>query len=237
MSERRVLFVFAHQDDEVAVATRIVREVAAGTDVVCAFLTDGRRPEVRDAESRAVLESLGVRDIRFFGLPDGALVEHLEEALAALRSIGAVDEVVTLAWEGGHQDHDAAHLTALALGVPCFAFPLYNGKGMPGPLFRVMKPIERGRGKSAGPTRGEGWRAAMLCWRYRSQRWTWIGLFPELFWRLVVLRQEIVERAEHGRVLRRPHEGRLLYERRFGFPWERFAAAARPFIERHIVVQ
>lgn len=225
------LFVFAHQDDEVAIATRIAREVAAGARVVCAFLTDGGAPAVRDAESRAVLASLGVRDIVFVGLPDGTLVEHLEEAYRALEGIDA-DEIVTLAWEGGHQDHDAAHLVALALatarGVRCLEFPLYHGKGVPRPFFRVMSPLRRGE-----VTRlriAEVIRSAMLCWRYPSQRRTWLGLF----WQMLARRGEVVCEASAERVRHRPHRGRLLYERRFGFPWERFAAAARPFIERRI---
>ncbi len=225
------LFVFAHQDDEVAIATRIAREVAAGERVVCVFLTDGGAPAVRDAESRRVLQSLGVNDVRFVGLPDGRLVEHLEEAYCALAGED-FDQVITLAWEGGHQDHDAAHLVALALaiarGVRCLEFPLYHGKGMPRPFYRVMVPLRRGQVTKLSMR--EVWRSAMLCWRYPSQRRSWIGLFPQMLLR----RNEVVCEASAERVLRPPHEGRLLYERRFGFARERFAAAARPFIEQRI---
>ena len=58
-----VLFVFAHQDDEVGAVSRIAFEVRAGHRVWCAFLTDGAkkvRPGVRDAESLRVLRRLGV---------------------------------------------------------------------------------------------------------------------------------------------------------------------------------
>src|ERR1043165_10179605 len=101
------LYVFAHQDDEVAIAPRIARDVAAGARVVCAFLTDGGAPAVRDAESRAVMAELGVQDVIFVGFPERALVEHLDAAYYALEEIDA-EAIVTLAWEGGHQDHDAA---------------------------------------------------------------------------------------------------------------------------------
>jgi LmbE family N-acetylglucosaminyl deacetylase len=41
------------------------------------------------------------------------------------------EEVWTLAWEGGHHDHHAAHLVALAFaagrGARCFEVPLYTG--------------------------------------------------------------------------------------------------------------
>jgi len=222
------LFVFAHQDDEVAIATRIAREVAAGARVVCAFLTDGGAPAVRDAESRAVLASLGVSEVIFVGLPDGELVEHLEEAYRAIEGIDA-EEIVTLAWEGGHQDHDAAHLVALALaitrGVRCLEFPLYHGKQWP---YRVLAPLRAG--EVTRLSMRDAFRRAMLCWRYPSQRRTWLGLFVPM-----IFRDEVVCVASPERVLHPPHEGRLLYERRFRFPRERFFAAARPFIEQRIV--
>src|ERR1051325_724579 len=221
------LFVFAHQDDEVAIAPRIAREVAAGERVVCAFLTDGGAPAVRDAESRAVLESLGVRDVIFVGLPEGRLVEHLEEAFQAIG--GDPDEIITLAWEGGHQDHDAAHLVALALaiarGVRCIEFPLYHGRRRP---YRVLAPLRIGETRRLSMR--EVWRRAMLCWRDPSRRRTWLGLWWGL-WK----RDEVVCEASAERVLHPPHEGSLLYERRFRFPRERFFAAARPFIEQRIV--
>jgi len=222
------LFLFAHQDDEVAIAPRIAREVAAGTRVVCAFLTDGGAPAVRDAESRLVLEELGVDEVHFVGLPERRLVEHLDEAYAAVEHIDA-DEIVTLAWEGGHQDHDAAHLVALALaiarGARCIEFPLYHGKRRP---YRVLAPLRVSETRRLSMR--EVWWRAMLCWRYPSQRRTWMGLWWGL-WK----RNEVICEASAERVLHPPHEGSLLYERRFRFPRERFFAAAQPFIEQRIV--
>jgi hypothetical protein len=47
------------------------------------------------------------------------LVEHLDRALALLESrvTEPVDNVWCLAWEGGHQDHDASHLVAVAFAA------------------------------------------------------------------------------------------------------------------------
>jgi LmbE family N-acetylglucosaminyl deacetylase len=219
------LYVFAHQDDEVAIAPRIARDVASGARVVCAFLTDGGAPAVRDAESRAVLASLGVHDVIFVGLPERTLVEHLEEAYHALKERDA-EEIITLAWEGGHQDHDAAHLVALALakikGVRCLEFPLYRG------YFRVLSPLRVSERRRL--TARDVAKRAMLCWRYPSQRrsWLWLGWWLWLRW------SEVVCEARAERVLDAPGK-RLLYERRFRFPRERFFAAARPFIEQRIV--
>lgn len=245
-----ILFVFAHQDDEVAAASRIEFELAEGADVFCAFLTDGGSgvpPGIRNRESLAVLESLGVRSdrIAFIGseipIADGALVEHLEDALEQLRRRMAgvnVERVFCLAWEGGHQDHDAAQLVAAALarerGVldRCFELPLYNGRGVPGGLFRVFAPLP-GRWERRGLSLAQSLRIAFLGWRYRSQRCSWIGLFPEAFLKLALLRRESFRPVDPARFRERPHSGRLFYERRFRFSYQRFAAAASEFIEAH----
>ena len=88
-----VLFVFAHQDDEVAAASRIVYELERSSAVYCAYLTDGAWnvvAEVRDAETRSVLTHLGVpaHNLFFIGseipIRDATLVEHLDVALARL---------------------------------------------------------------------------------------------------------------------------------------------------------
>ena len=246
-----LLCVFAHQDDEYGVAARIARERNAGRRVICAFLTDGAASvpsSVRNDESRSVLTTIGVdeSDILFLGtehdIPDGSLVEHLEAAFHVLeramrdRDVG---EVLTLAWEGGHQDHDAAHLVAVAFAqkrnLRCREFPLYRGNRY-GQLFRVLSPIRSG-GARTKLGFSEAFRASMLAWRYRSQRRTWIGLFGESFLKLVVLRREVLCDADPARLLEPPHARPLFYERRFRFPWERFAAAAHPFIAAHIRTQ
>jgi LmbE family N-acetylglucosaminyl deacetylase len=232
----RVVFVFAHQDDEIAAAPRIRRAVAAGDQVACAFLTDGKNPIVRDDESRRALASLGVTDIAFIGsenqIADGTLVENLDRALALLSTrFDRADEVWTLAWEGGHHDHDAAHLVALAFaqerGARCFEVPLYTGFRRVGPLFRVCCPIADGW-TSRKLTLREVLANAALMRFFRSQRRTWLALLPGMLttWR------EHVREASAARVQSRPHDGPLYYERRF--PYSRFEACARPFIEARL---
>jgi LmbE family N-acetylglucosaminyl deacetylase len=238
-----VVFIFAHQDDEVALASRIRFAIIRGDRVTCVCLTDGasRVPAaIRDAESRTVLSRLGVDDFRVAPvtdrIADGSLPEQLERALAFLEaSIGAVDEVVTLAWEGGHQDHDAAHLVALVFarlrGVRCLEMPLYTGFETHGPLFRVNSPP------------GDGWLRRRLSRReyianallgrfYTSQRSTWLGLTP-LY--LIGPPVELTREGELRRVAAPPHARPLLYERRFHYPYDRFALHAEEFLRRRSV--
>ena len=224
----RVLFVFAHQDDEMAAISRIRYVRARGDDVACVYLTDGaaRVPShVRDAESRAVLQQLGVSDVRFHKIADGTLPEHLDEALTCLTPC---DEVVTLAWEGGHQDHDAAFLVASVFakqnGIRCWELPLYNGEGTR--FYRVQHPIGDGWQSRPLPRR-EKLANMLLCRHYKSQRSTWLGLLP-----LMLLRpaREFIREADPRRAENRPHPGRLLYERRFHYPYDRFAQFAKAFL-------
>ena len=243
------LFVFAHQDDEIAMATRIRFLLRAGTTISCVFLTNGEglgvASHVRDEESRRVLTRLGVdlARVHFLGsehaIPDGSLVEHLARALALLESriSEPVDEIYCLAWEGGHADHDASHLVAVRFasrrGIVdrCFEMPLYQGRGLPGVLFQTLAPLRVGGAWTPRAiTLREGLLVARWCWLYTSQRRSWIGLLPTALVRLVLTRREWTRRVDVARLRGKPHEGRLFYERRFSVRWEDFERHARAFM-------
>jgi LmbE family N-acetylglucosaminyl deacetylase len=246
------LFVFAHQDDEMAMASRILHHRRRGDSVTCVFLTDGgalgAAPARRDAESRAVLTRLGVsgEHIHFLGsesrIADGSLVFHLDEALSRLEGrVGdrSFDVIYCLAWEGGHHDHDASQLVALAFARPrnllnrCFEMALYTGRFAPGPLFRVLAPFGNGWVRR-GISFGDAVRVSALIPLYRSQRRTWLALAPEFLYRIVIARSEFIRLVNLERVHQRPHRARLFYEHRFGVPYERFTEAARAFVEQRL---
>jgi LmbE family N-acetylglucosaminyl deacetylase len=224
------VFVFAHQDDEIAFVSRMRR----CERTTCVYLTDGASrvaAGVRNAESRRVLGTLGVTDTRFTAcVRDGELPDHLADALRTLeREVEHAGEVVTLAWEGGHQDHDAAHLVAAVFakrrGIPCIEMPLYNGHGTRGPFFRVQHPIGDGW-ESRSITQREKLANAALARHYKTQRSTWIALAPLM---LLAPARELTRVADLERTRSRPHEGALYYERRFHYPYERFATLAEEF--------
>lgn len=246
------LFVFAHQDDEIAAASRIAFVLRNGGRVSCAYLTNGEggraTSAVRDEESRVVLQRLGVSAARVHflgsehGVPDGKLVEHLDRALALLDAalVEPVDEVVCLAWEGGHHDHDASHLVAVAFArrrriARCIELPLYHGHRMPGAWFRALTPLRVGAAWSSRRIGLlEGLRIAALCRFYRSQRKTWLGLLPSALIHLALTRREWTRPVDVARLRAKPHNGALLYERRFGVAWEEFASHAMPFVAGHL---
>jgi LmbE family N-acetylglucosaminyl deacetylase len=228
-----VLFVFAHQDDEVGIATRIAYEVRAGNRVWCAYLTDGAQAapeEVRDAESLRALRRLGVPPERIAFLRDaagrigdGALIGSLARARAMLRAWLASagvrpTRVFAPDWEGGHQDHDAAHLLARdAGGAELYAYPLYNAFRRRKGLFRVASFVPDAAPVVRRPlTLRETLEAVRLVAAYPSQARTWVGIGPAFAARMLARRTERFRRADPARLRALPYEGPMLYETRFG---------------------
>jgi LmbE family N-acetylglucosaminyl deacetylase len=245
------IFVFAHQDDEFGVLATIERLVRSGAKVHCVYFTDGaygnQSTERRNMESLRVLASLGIApsNVYFIGqrlrIPDGSLYAYLMPAFKGLREwierIGPVDEMYLPAWEGGHQDHDAAHLigvitsTAFGLLNSTFQFSLYNGHRLIGPIFRVMSPLP-----DNGPSRSEHipWRRrlaySLLCLSYPSQWKTWLGLFPFVLCSYLKHGFQREQPVSLHRLFESPHPGRLLYERRNFLTSKEFNDAKTRFI-------
>jgi len=247
-----VLCVLAHQDDELVMSPRIARDVASGHRVSCVYLTDGSAGEAasdqRDAESLRVLAALGVDPgcVHFLGsrhaIPDGELPLHLGTARRLLEDVARdvpVRRVYTMAYEGGHQDHDAAHLVALAFAHSrglvgrTWQLPMYHGFRRPWILFRVSDPLHRGKGvlqRRLAPM--EGLRHSLLMRHHSSQWRTWVGLAPGLVWGRAAMRREWLLPVDTEAVRIRPHPGPLLYERLFGFSYDTFREAAERELDR-----
>jgi LmbE family N-acetylglucosaminyl deacetylase len=242
----RTLFVFAHQDDEYAAAPWIVEELSAGSAVACVYLTNGGlrvAPEVRDRESRSALRSLGVPNDAIVFLADGndriadqALAARSLDGLAWLeswiaRSGFAPARVYAPSYEGGHHDHDAAHVIAAVIAADhgsiddAWHFAIYNGYHCPRPLFSTLKQLPS-TVASRRPRLPVGRRVelSVLCRQYASQRRTWLGLFPGAFLERVILAREAVVRFDVSRLMERPHSGELLYERLFDLSYAAFDA-------------
>lgn len=243
-----IVYVFAHFDDEYAAIPLLLEGVRQGRDqhflYVADYPTDALR-EARHAETKALMAHLGIDPHRAMhvGRGTGALAGSVHQALpqayaaleAAVTRIGPVERFVVTAWEGGHMDHDVCALMtsslARALGnSPVDEISLYNGLGLPGPLFRAAAPLPQN-----GPTRRvlsgpRDWLLWMLAVRfYRSQAKTWVGLWPTMFWSYA-RRGFCFQRMDHARMLERPHAGPLLYERRYKRPYECVRAAADAFL-------
>jgi N-acetylglucosamine malate deacetylase 2 len=149
------LAVVAHPDDEVVAYGALLQRMQRA---VVVFATDGAPrsegfwkqygsrqayAEVRRREARRALRTAGaapvfLSDLVPGGIPDQELFRTLPAAMAALKQVIAQvqpDCILTLAYEGGHPDHDAACFMASVTGqrvrLPVWESPLYhrNAKG------------------------------------------------------------------------------------------------------------
>lgn len=220
MIGRRVLALAPHPDDEVVgCAAAIGRALAAGSAVFVLPLTTGvpgrdeRRVAVRRREAETAVAALGADLVGWSDRPSRSLKDHLGAARAevvdAIRRVDA-DRLWVPAYEGGHQDHDAANALGATLrgAVEVWEFAEYGFQG--GRI--VVNAFPRPRGDETSLVLGvaERDRKRELLWLYRSERGNlgYVGVERECFRRL--------EYYDYGRP---PHPGRLFYQR---FQWVPF---------------
>jgi LmbE family N-acetylglucosaminyl deacetylase len=243
-----IALLLPHQDDEFGAFGIIDRCVEAGLVLQVFYLTDGaangHSPQVRNSESLNVLERLGVRRdrVRFLGdefrSPDGHLASNLAEVFGALLKAlpGRTKAIYVPAWEGGHPDHDAAALVAVALGRELgianavFQFPLYNAYRCRILPFAVFNPI-----REVGPVirqpiaRARLRRHFALLRSYRSQWKTFAALLPSIMHYYATDGAQQCQQLTADIVSARPHPGPLLYEKRKWIDWPRFEAVVGQF--------
>ena len=119
---RNAVVLAAHPDDEsMGCAGTIALLRRAGAQVTVAFVTDGELTRGADlpvgevarrrrAEAEAACRSLGVEDVRFWGLPDGSLTDSVDEVAAHVERLltEIVPDGVLLPWFlDDHPDHSA----------------------------------------------------------------------------------------------------------------------------------
>lgn len=245
------VIVLAHQDDDLAFAPLIGRLKAAGTAVRIVYLTDGGAggipSAVRDAESRRALASLGVpaSEILFLGsaarVPDRGLIralhrahEALEAALAEAQPIG---DIYTLAWEGGHIDHDAAHVVTAVFAQAhdrldrAWQVPFYRTADRGPPWFSLFAPLPANGAATELPlTRTEASSRATLMRFYPSQWRVLSGLAPGLLWHSGMRTGLKAQKLRLERLWARPTGGQLFYERGGRAHFDEFAAHAGAFL-------
>ncbi len=251
------LFLFAHQDDEFTVFKVIEDCVQRGQRPICFFFTagdhGGQSAKIRCQESLSVLKQLGVssQQICFIGeehgIPDGKLHEHLNLALSEAEKLIAslsspVQSLYVPAWEGGHQDHDAVNILGrvLASKLDCLSAawqsPFYHGCGMPWILYKVLSPLaENGTVLTQPLSIVERLRYVKLCFTYKSQLKTWVGLLPFVTVNYCLSDARQIQQAVPApNCLRKPHQGLLLYEKRKFCSYEELAACGQRFLNEHL---
>src|SRR5215470_13376524 len=144
------LVVVAHPDDEVIACGALMQKMQ---QAVVVFATDGAPreesfwrqygsrqayAEIRRQEARRALKIVGACPVFLAerveaGIADQELFRNLHAAISALETVVARLEpasLLTLAYEGGHPDHDAACFLAAVVGrraaLPVWECPLYH---------------------------------------------------------------------------------------------------------------
>lgn len=248
------LFIFAHQDDEFGVFWEIKKLIASGESVVVVYLTsgtiDGSLSSVRNQESKKVLSTLGVdeKNIIFLGgdegIPDGDLCSHLDEVyeklIDNLKNLARPSKIYALAWEGGHQDHDAAHAVALALAKKhnilhnTYQFPLYSGQHTRWVFFQLFVENELNGPaiRSKIPFKD---RLIFLTYifHYPSQIKTWLFLYPFLIAHYFFSGQQILHPVSVRRLAKKPYPGVMLYERREVYAHEKVKRYIDDFYKKY----
>jgi len=135
-----VLYIFAHQDDEIFIIGRMASDARSGREVHAVWVTDGSGTAdaaAREKESRASMKLAGIpqENLHFLGYQDRYSWKHLDAAYADIMKIAEAlqpVEITTDAYEGGNIDHDVTSLLgsviapALASKPVHYEFPLYN---------------------------------------------------------------------------------------------------------------
>jgi LmbE family N-acetylglucosaminyl deacetylase len=250
------LFLLAHADDELPVAPILDRLVLERRPVRLIYLTDGAArgvpAAVRNRESIAALAHLGIdaSDAFFIGseigIPDGQLYRHLEQAFEAVehvcRTWRTIADIYAFAWEGGHVDHDAAHIVAAAFAASrgledhFWQVPLYRAAdSLPAPFFTLSSPLPENGPVIPIPLTARQRRLPRELIRfYPSQRRSFAGLGPFIFWHSLTRRALGLQRGRFHRLRERPTVRPLLYERRNGISFDDFFAASGAFLESRL---
>ena len=218
----RTLVLVAHPDDEAAGCGALVQRIA---DPIVIYATDGAPRSdffwkqhgsreayaaIRRREAEQALAAAGVAHSHFLDeanpVPDQELFLNIECAFMALtRLIGCElpEAILSLAYEGGHPDHDScAFLAAMAgqhFGLPVWEMPLYHR----GDNNIVRGAFLDGEAVHVQPTNDELARKRAMFAAYQSQAHVMAEFAPE---------RESVRPMRDYDFSRPPHEGALNYE-------------------------
>jgi LmbE family N-acetylglucosaminyl deacetylase len=230
MEARRLLILAPHPDDEiVACGIAAARAISVGAQVFVLYLTTGvpepatlwprqragyaARLRRRRVEAEATAALIGLDPLAFLDWPSRRLREHLDEALVEIDRALADCAALALwvpAFEGAHQDHDAANALAARFRdrVPVWEFAAYNFAG--GRVRANSFPAGHGGEIAIEPTPAETRlkRKALAC--YASERAN-LGH--------VRIEREMCRKLPRYDYAAPPHAGRLFRER---FHWVPF---------------
>ena len=224
----RTLILVAHPDDECIAFGALLQRMR---EPLVVFATNGSPADpyfwkkhgsreayaaLRRQEALNSMHAAGVKDVIFLAdlpggekLVDQELFRNLDTAYRLLSEITArrmSTAILTLAYEGGHPDHDSCSFLAAQLAkrasVPCWEAPLYHRNADGSGTFQdFLGPKEDA--VDVRPSEEEQQRKREMCLAYPSQG-DFLGHFG--------VAREIVRPQLAYDYTRPPHEGKTNYE-------------------------
>lgn len=224
----RTLVLVAHPDDECIAFGALLQRIQ---EPLVVFATNGSPAdpyfwqrygsreayaELRRHEALKSMEAAGVKDVVFLAdmpggeaLVDQELFRNLRAAYELLADIAArrmTTAILTMAYEGGHPDHDSCSLLAAQLShlasLPCWEAPLYHRNADGSGVFQdFIGPAEELI--DVRPTDFELERKREMCRAYSSQ-----GDFLQRF----DVSREVVRPQIKYDYTHPPHDGKTNYE-------------------------
>lgn len=236
---RNIIFILSHQDDEISIFNKIDKYVKQKKNILIFYLTSGSiKREIkkkikfaRDLESIKVLTKLGVKEknIYFIGRELNIKVYELYKNYdLAFKSISKHIKkikndiiIYTHAWEGGNEDHDSCNAITKKLFYnfisirKCYQFPFYHGNNMPFIFYRVQNALpHNGIVIKQNVSLINKFRFISYLFFYKSQIKIWFLLYPFLIFNLFSNKYGIVQNIKKNLNFKKPHKGKLLYEKR-----------------------
>lgn len=233
--KKKIFYFFAHQDDEFGIFVQIKNDVKKNEPFVF-YLTSGTNKKLnknklflRDKESIKVLTSLGVKKENIFFVGRKLDIDHNKLHLNVkkvtiflekyISNTHKPSSIYTHSWEGGHEDHDTCNLIARRIKKKfkiknCFQFPLYNSFNTSIIFFKIFNPIKKKKIKKVFASILDRIYYIKLLFYYKSQIKTWVGLYPFLIIHYFFKGYNLIEKLDTNKIIKKPHLGKLLYERR-----------------------
>jgi N-acetylglucosamine malate deacetylase 2 len=224
----RTLVLIAHPDDETISCGALLQRMR---DPMVVYATDGgpqdayfwgrygsreKYVELRRNEAKAALHAVGVENVLWLADEDGhvfqdqRLFRNLTAAAEALRTMVAENRpqaILTLAYEGGHPDHDSCNFLGRQVAdefrIAAWEAPLYFRRGDDNVL---LQEFHRTNGTEIDliPTDEESRRKRAMCEAYVSQKGV-VAIFENN------VRETFRPMATYD-YSRPPHDGVLNYE-------------------------
>jgi hypothetical protein len=156
---------------------------------------------------------------------DGNVFKHLPALFSALDELiseASCKALFTVAYEGGHHDHDACavmcNFLAKKRGFALYTYALYNARRTR--FFRVMnddgiEATENPQAIRLHLNLKEAFGFLRSLFFYGSQRKTFLGLLPGILHTCFIKRVITFRKIEQISLEIRPHAGPLFYEKRF----------------------